>query len=119
MNKQMASALATVDLETAYRESYYTIIGAGGDLAEWIQGYDGMLAEQGIGHPKAFYTATGRDVNEKFGPGADPFEDELIFLFFPLEGLDISKLAIFRLRMGDKWFDDLINNRRVSDYGDD
>ena len=50
-------------LENLYKTSAYTIIGCGGSLDEWVNGYNEML-------------------------------------------------AMFRLRMGDKWFDDLIDNSK-------
>ena len=27
-----------------------------------------------------------------------------------LDGLDVGKLAIFKLQMGDRWFDDVVDN---------
>ena len=29
---------------------------------------------------------------------------------FPLDGLDVNKLAMFKLQMRDRWFDDIVDN---------
>lgn len=41
----MTEIIEPIDPQTAYDGSYYTIVGAGGDLTEWINGYEGMLTE--------------------------------------------------------------------------
>lgn len=103
--------IAKVNLQEAYKGSYYTIMGAGGDLQEWVDGYEKMLAEQKIGKPKTWFTAKGAAVNKEFClTGNEAFKTRLTILFFPLDGLDVSRLAIFKLRMGDRWFDDVIDN---------
>ena len=85
--------------------------GCGGDLQEWVDGYEEMLAEKQIGKPKAWFTAKGAQVNKEFGlTGNEAFKARLTILFFPLDDLDIGKLAIFKLKMGDRWFDDIIDN---------
>lgn len=103
------------DLQPAYGGSYYTLIGVGGDLAEWVAGYEGLLEEQGIGKPTAWYSANGAQVNAFAGPDLAPhdrFASDLTFLLFPLEGLNTGMLAMFKLRMEDRWFDDVIDNMR-------
>ena len=37
----------------------------------------------------------------------------LTFLLFPLTDLNTGKLAMFKMRMQDRWFDDIINNMRA------
>jgi len=99
------------DLGIAYEGSWYTIIGAGGDLKEWMNGYEELMKKQGIGKPSGWYTFSGSDVNITFRPiGHHRFKSDLTFLAFPLDGLDIGKLAIFKLQMQDRWFDDIIDN---------
>ncbi len=111
MKKAQESKIQKVDLRAAYKGSYYTIIGAGGDLQEWVDGYNKMLEEQGIGKPQAWFKATGAQVNKEFGlTGNEAFKARLIILFFPLDDLDIGRLAVFKLKMGDRWFDDIIDN---------
>lgn len=100
-----------VNLKEAYNHSYYTILGAGGDLQEWVDGYEKLLADAEVGKPTAWYTCKGKDINEEFGLiGDNAFQDGLTCLFFPLDGLHIGKLAMFKLMHGDRWFDDIIDN---------
>ena len=111
MKKAQESKIQKADLQAAYKGSYYTIIGAGGDLQEWVDGYNKLLEEQGIGKPQAWFKATGAQVNKEFGlTGNEAFKARLHLLFFPLDDLDMGKLAIFKLREGDRWFDDVIDN---------
>lgn len=98
-------------LKKAYDGSYYTITGAGGDLEEWKNGYAEMLSQQGIGSVKEWFSFKGADMNKEFSlTGTNRYDDDLTFLVFPLDGLDVGKLAIFKLQMGDRWFDDIVNN---------
>lgn len=109
------------DLGEAAEGSYYTILGTGGDLDEWVEGYEKLLADEGIGKPIQWYQTTGAAINKHkvraFGGGRlhenDGFQDDLAALLFPLDGLDVGKLAIFKLQMRDRWFDDVIDNMRV------
>lgn len=104
------------DLQVAYDGSFYTIAGAGGDLADWATGITEVLEEQGIGTPVAFFTTTGAAVNEFVGPGnSDPFNDDLTFVLFPLAQLNPGKLAMFKLQSGDRWFDDVVQGMRRDD----
>lgn len=98
-------------LRKAYEGSYYTITGAGGDLQKWKDGYAEMLAERGIGAITKWIEFTGKDMNDEFGlTGTNRYPDDLHFLAFPLDGLDDSRLAIFKLQMQDRWFDDIVDN---------
>lgn len=97
----------------AYDGSYYTILGCAGDLNEWTAGYQELLEARGIGTPKEFVTFKGADMNEIYGlTGNNAYDEGLTFLMFPLDGLDVPKLAIFRLQAEDKWFDDIVDNNR-------
>lgn len=97
--------------EQAYKGSYFTIEGAGGDLEEWMNGINELLAESSIGQVETFYTFTGEDMNNYYGlTGSNRYPDDLTFLAFPLDNLDIGKLAMFKLRMGARWFDDIVDN---------
>ncbi len=107
-----------LNLQEALEGSYYTIRGAGGELADWTRGYDNLLEERGIGRPVAWYHATGQQINE-FAAAAhggairpdDCFPADLNLLFFPLEGLETLPI-IFKIERGDVWFDDMIANMR-------
>ena len=105
--------LKKVNLSKAYKGCYYTIIGAGGDLQEWLDGYEKWLTEQEIGLPANWYYATGDDVNKIYHfTGKNKFKKDLILLFFPLNGLDVSRLATFKIRAQDHWFNDIIDDKR-------
>lgn len=98
-------------LKKAYEGSYYTITGAGGDLQEWKDGYNNLLKENGIGEISEWVEFSGKDMNEEFDlTGDNRYPDDLHFLAFSLEGLDVGKLALFKLQMGDRWFDDIVGN---------
>ena len=101
------------NLDKAYKGSYYTISGTGGNLQEWITGYEKELAAAGIGKPSEWLLTSGADVNNFAGKKGfinDPFHPQVGILMFPLDGLNIGKLALFRLQWNDRWFDDIINN---------
>lgn len=102
------------DLSKAEAGSYYTISGAGGDVEEWRAGYEEMLRGIGAGKPKVWYQVTGRDINVYADPSwQDAYPDDLTVLMFPLDGLDVGKLAIFKIEMQDRWFDDIVQNMRA------
>lgn len=103
-------------LEMAYDGSFYFIAGCGEPISEWIEGYEKLLDEAGIGKPVRWYQTTGAAVNRYAGdiprPDTDYFQEDVTCLLFPLNGLHTGKLAIFKLRMEDRWFDDVIQNMR-------
>lgn len=73
-----------------------------------------MLEEIGIGTPVRFITFKGADMNMYYSLfGNKAYQDDLIFLMFPLDNLHFGKLVIFKLKMGDKWFDDIVNNNKT------
>lgn len=103
------------NLAKAQAGSWYFIAGCGGSLDEWIEGYEKALAEKGIGKPVAWYWTTGAEINELKGMiyGArDAFPADLTCLLFPLDGLNVGKLAIFRIEWQDRWFDDVLANMK-------
>lgn len=105
-------------LEMAYVGSFYFIAGCGGDIQEWIDGYEKLLEEEDIGKPIRWYQTTGATINRYAGdipcPDRDYFQEDLTCLLFPLNDLNVGKLAMFKLRMEDRWFNDVINNMRRS-----
>lgn len=114
--------LAPADLDAAFNGSYYTILGAGGDLNEWVAGYNGLLQQAGIGTPAGWFTTTGQAINEYAatkGTVGDPFADDLTCLMFQLDGLNGGALAMFKLQMQDRWFDDIVGNMVAGSCTDD
>ena len=103
--------LGEKDIKKAYDGSYYTILGAGGDISEWMEGYQGLLNKEGIGQIKQWYRTTGKVLNNVWDLyGNNRFKQGLTILLFPLDGLNVGKLALFKLKMNDRWFDDVIDN---------
>lgn len=100
-------------LEKAYNGSYYTITGCGGDLDEWKEGYQDFLNKEEIGTITEWLEFTGKDINDELElEGNNRYQDNLQFLAFNLDGLNIGKLALFKIQMEDRWFDDIIDNLR-------
>ena len=110
--------LTREDVAKAYEGSYYFIAGTGGDLQEWVNGYNGLMRENEIGEPVEWLQVTGAVINlfalDKKGKvrPEDQFPDDLTCLMFPLDDLAVGRLAIFKLQMQDRWFDDVIDNMR-------
>ena len=105
--------MKTANLKEAYEGSHFTILGAGGDPEDWMNGYNTMLEAEGIGTPTEWFQTTGGAINNYAatkGYVADPFNEGLTILTFPLDGLNVGKLALFKLGMGHRWFDDIIDN---------
>ena len=112
--------LNNAELKALAATSAYTITGAGGDIQEWVNGYNKLLQEQNIGVPKKWMTFTGKQMNECFNlVDTKRYENDVIFLAFPLDGLDVGKLAMFRLQMEDQWFDDIVANNAAHDDDSD
>ena len=94
--------------------SAFTIEGAGGNLLEWCVGLNEMLGNENIGQVKTFYTFKGKLMNETYGlTGDNAYKDDLTFLCFMLDGLDIGKLAMFKMRFGARWLDDIVDNNQA------
>lgn len=94
-----------------YNGSWYTIVGAGGDLEEWEKGIQDLLDSKDIGKVKEWVTYKGKDMNEWARLSKEnAYPEDLTFISFPLDGLDLGKLAIFKVQMQDRWFDDIVDN---------
>lgn len=109
---EIKSVTVLEDLAVAYEGSYYTISGCGGDLSEWTQGYEDLLAKEGIGRPVQWLQTTGAAINLFAGQTHDPYPLDTVVLMFPLTGLNPHTLPIFKIRMEDRWFRDIIDNMR-------
>lgn len=106
-----------LEFEEMTNGSWYTIIGCGGDLNQWKECYQGLLKERGIGalDISKFKSFTGKDINDYYNlKGYKRFEEDLNFLAFPLDGLNVGALTMLKIRMGDKWFGDIVSNNSSS-----
>ena len=107
--------IAKADLAQAKAGSWFTILGCGGPLEDWVTGVNEALTEEKIGTPTTWFQTTGADINHFAGAGIperDKFPGDLTVLMFPLDGLNVGKLAAFKMRVGARWFDDIIDNMR-------
>lgn len=109
------------DLKGAVEGSWYFIAGTGGDLQEWVTGYEDLMKERNIGKPVEWFQTNGATINgfaaQYHGgliEGRDQFPGDLVCLLFPLTDLAVGILAMFKLQMQDRWFDDVIANMRLA-----
>lgn len=97
-----------------YDGSFYTITGCGGDLKEWVDGYTNLLENGNIADLEEddWSTFTGKDMNDYYHlTGRNRYPDDLVFLAFSLKNVhNVGALAMFKLEMGDRWFDDIVDN---------
>ena len=98
----------------AYLGSYYTVLGCGGDINDWKNGYKKLLAEDEIMDLDidSIIVFSAGELNKEFNlTGTNAYPNDLTCMMFPLNNVQsIGKLAMFRLRMDDKWFDDIVAN---------
>ena len=98
--------ITTDDLRCMKSSEGLIIQGCGGDLQEWVDGINEMLAGEGI----------LRD-GSKFTDCSSFEHDGLTCLLFPFEGVnvDVGRLAIWRLKthdaFGGTWLSDYVPNR--------
>lgn len=106
-----AIELTTDNIQMAYDKWFYTIVGAGGDLNDWMDGIQKALDKFKIGKVKQWYFTKGKVLNDKWNlTGTERFNDDLTFLMFDYEGMNVGKLAMFKIKAGDRWFTDIIDN---------
>lgn len=106
----MVRIIRNPNLAELYRKDAYTILGTGGELQEWFDGYQELLDKQEIGEILEWYVFTGKDLNRFIG--THEFKNDITILAFPIENLNIGKLSIFKLMMEDRWFCDVVDNAR-------
>ena len=103
-------------LDKAYKGSYLTVIGAGGSIEDWKEGLQSMFDREKIGKVSEWIVFNGTDMNTKYKlKGSKAYPGDLTFLACPLDGLDVGKLAMFRLRFDPnsmKWFSDIVDNNK-------
>lgn len=93
-----------------YDGSWYTIIGVD-NIEEWKSGMKFILKNENIGEIKEFESFTGEEMNRFYHlKGKIAYKNDLKFLSFSLDGLNVMKLAMFKLSHCDRWFDDIVDN---------
>lgn len=98
-------------MQKAYDDSWFTILGAGGDINEWKKGIQDLLDENNIGKIQEWAVFTGKELNKELRlTGNNAYPDNLIILCFSIDGLNTDKLATFRVRFEGHWFDDVAEN---------
>ena len=103
--------------EKLYNNSAFTFEGLGfDDFDELKDQINECLEEENIGTVKSenFFTYSGKDMNDYYHlTGTNRYPDNLTFVSFLLDSLDIGKLAMFKLRIGARWFDDIVNSNAI------
>ena len=57
------------------------------------------------------YVVKGSLMNDRYGLWKDPYPDRLSIVAIPTNQFkDIGKLAMFKLQVGARWFDDIVDN---------
>jgi hypothetical protein len=104
--------ITTDDLRRMKNSDGLIIQGCGGDLQEWVDGINGLLAQEGI-------LRNGSVFKE-----CSTFEHNgLTCLLFPFKGVDVDvgRLAIWRLKthdaFGGTWLSDYVPNYLGGFYG--
>jgi len=89
------------------------LLGAGGELTEWITGVSDILKKEGV---------TDGDVKDNFSEfhklTTSGGRTDLLMLFSNTHKLNIGKMAMWRLRFGDcSWLSDYVVNYRDQHNG--
>lgn len=99
------------EIKELYDNSYSTILGAGGDLQEWVDGITNWMKENNFGEMSNIVTFKGKDVNDLYNlEGDNRFKDDLTILAWSNDKIDMGRYCIPRMQMGIRWFDDIIDN---------
>lgn len=106
------------------KTSACTFEGAGGDLNVWMLGINEQLTQLGLPEVKVFYTWSGKLMNEIYHlTGTNAYQEDLTFFAFSIAQFnqkDMGKLAMWKLQIGARWLDDIVdNNKRREDELDE
>lgn len=90
--------------------------GAGGDLNVWMLGVNDDLQKLGIRNVETFYTWNGKLMNEMYGlTGTNAYQDDITFFGFGILDFnekEIGHLALWKLQIGARWMDDIVDNNK-------
>lgn len=111
------SDMGFVDMaQTLYDCSAFTFIGIAIESDTLHQINDCMVGA-GLNYVDEFYTYTGNDMNKLYDlHGDNRYPNDLHFLSFKNDNQDIGKLAMFKLRIGARWFDDIVDNNARNNH---
>lgn len=99
------------EIKEVYNNSYSTILGAGGDLQEWVNGITEWMKENNFGEMSNIVTFKGKDVNKIWDlKDNNKLPNDLTILAWSNDKIDLNKYCISRMQMGIRWFDDIIDN---------
>ncbi len=125
MKKTTITKATSLDLRKLYNDSSFTLLGICDELKEY-EAIDNYLFETcWLKRPDEveFYKCSWKAVNEEFWLEWDNrFKDDLNFVFMPLrnfENWEIWRLAMIKLSIWARWFDDVINNSLPEDEADE
>lgn len=100
--------------EKLYNGSAFTFEGLGFDSFDELKDQiNEILEQENIGRVKSenFFTYKGKDMNDYYLlTGSNRYPDDLTFVSFLNDGLDIGRLAMFKIRIGARWYDDIVSN---------
>jgi len=93
-----------------YSDSAFTFVGLRYEptLLEQI---NKSLTDYGLNPVEQLYVYSGKDMNEHYGlTGDNQYQDDLSFVSFKLDNQPVGKLAAFKMTIGARWFDDIVDN---------
>lgn len=103
-----------VMFEKLYEDSAFTFEGLRVDDWQEVKNQiNELLSKEGIGKvpDENFFKYDGWDMNQKYQlTGSNRYSNDLTFVSFLLDGLDIGKLSMLKIRIGARWFDDIVDN---------
>lgn len=107
------------DLKHLYDTSAFTFVGLMTDDKN-IQLMLDSLKEYGLKDTPDIYVVEGSLMNSYYGLTKDPYPEDLHIVALPVDQFsDVGRLAIFKLRIGARWFDDIVDNNEYHEHQDE
>ena len=105
------------DLTYLYNTSAFTIEGLTTDEGSMNQLME-MLDKYDIKENPEIYVVKGSLMNRYYNLIKDPYKDDLNIVSIPaVQFRNVSKLAIFKMKIGARWFDDIVDNNKAYENG--
>lgn len=106
------------DLKHLYDTSAFTFVGLMTD-DENIQLMLDSLKEYGLKDTPDIYVVEGSLMNSYYGLTKDPYPEDLHIVALPVDQFsDVSRLAIFKMQIGARWFNDIVDNNEYHEHQD-